>query len=975
MPDAFRPTDRQCSVLSSFKRGTTALTVVLTGYLAYALLAVPLIEPDITLPTPTNVIPIPPEEKRAVDFSHLFADDAWERDEKRIKEFDTDYGTLLFQQLIRMDDGRVELRPFTAVLNTVQSTGNNEGRPIVLQAPGGAELKFDQPVRSHLTKVGRLVGGRLLGEIRIFSPPSAPGADDRLDVVTRNIQLSGSRIFTPHDVQFKFGPHWGSGRNLTIESVPATRPARSNAQPAIGGIKSMELVHVDKVHLQPSKSAKLKSNLPSDDQPTVEAQSKNRAPPAPLEVTCRGPFLFDFEKSIGSFEDNVDVLRIRPDGPIDQLNSRLLEVYFREKPSTAEKKDQAEKVPTTNKTGAMPRLEIKHIVAVGHPVTIHSTYEMEAERVEYELGPEGEIGTLWAAGPGRIYTDPQESKRPFSAHWKQELVIQPDGDKHVVSLLGGASVRFGEDSEFSAGELHLWVMEMPKFLAPAKDQSDELDFAPDQLLARHNVRIRSPRLTARTGQLEAWFINQPAQSEPSHRTDGSTSDQTGHAIVRPISLQRRKDLPKDPPKQSFDAVGDSIRLQLAQIGDKTEVRVINVFDNVRVVETRTKKPDEVPLVMEGNLLLVGRQADERSIVEIAGKPAKVSARGMSLVGEKINLDQVENKLTIDGPGRMTLKAKPRSNSGARKTVSESVVTWTGHMRFDGETAHFEEEIEARSVHALKELQTLQSVVTSGSLDATLSDHVDFSATDEADGIELKTLTFHEGAQGHAQTFDQRQKLLAVSHMQSYRLMFDQQKEFFTADGPGWLTDVRLAKSPLKRRRPATASNPNTRSHAKTQLFFSRIEFQRGAQGDLEKSEFHFVGRVRGIYGPVRDWNEQLALQGSRPVVEDTFVLHCDHLVAARVGAPVNGDDMYDYLAQGNAFIQSMEFDAQGDRLSYSQSKDLAVLEGNPREDAKLRRYPRTGQTQQQQAAARRIFYSPGRDEVRVDDVRQIELSQ
>ena len=58
----------------------------------------------------------------------------------------------------------------------------------------------------------------MLGAIRIYQLPSAPGATDDLEITTRDVEMEGPRAFTPPQVpvNFRLGRSQGSGSDLEI---------------------------------------------------------------------------------------------------------------------------------------------------------------------------------------------------------------------------------------------------------------------------------------------------------------------------------------------------------------------------------------------------------------------------------------------------------------------------------------------------------------------------------------------------------------------------------------------------------------------------------------------------------------------------------------------------------------------------------------------------------------------------------------
>ena len=79
-------------------------------------------------------------------------------------------------------------------------------------------------------------------------------------------------------------------------------------------------------------------------------------------------------------------------------------------------------------------------------------------------------------------------------------------------------------------------------------------------------------------------------------------------------------------------------------------------------------------------------------------------------------------------------------------------------------------------------------------------------------------------------------------------------------------------------------------------------------------------------------------------------------------------------AQGNTVVEGVDFTARAIRMTYSQAKDLLILEGDGRTDAELFRQEQVG-GKTSKAVAQKILYQPKTKQLRVEDARSFELSQ
>ena len=489
------------------RRYLASLAVVVTLLAAYAFGVAPLLEPPpiVHRPNPASLPDVNPADPTAELLARLFPPDAWERQNPKIVE--TDACTLLVKDYKPTPDGMLELTPCTLIFHAAAAEGTSERRPIVMQAPRGAFIQFDKALDIAKAQFGRLVKGHLPGQITIFSPETSPGAGDDLHLVTHDLQMDKQRVYTTREVEFRYGESHGRGRDLTIALAPKDP---EDPQSSIGGVRSLTLAKIDRLHIEaPGGSlAGLGSSAKSDEQA------------APLEVTCRGPFVFDVLAETAMFDDGVVVERVNLTGPPDSLTCQRLLLVFADDPDA----DGGDRRPRGGSAGASPSRaspsqaapseaspsqaagdplagRLKRIVAEGGPVrlvapssaTVASAARIEyslaqrrliltpgagaeqvslkqqaneftARELDYEAAEQGRLGRLWAAGPGQLtFTQAAGlAKQTIVAKWEKELRVRPHERNQVISLIEKASLDVDPLGHFDAEELHLWVLEVPR---------------------------------------------------------------------------------------------------------------------------------------------------------------------------------------------------------------------------------------------------------------------------------------------------------------------------------------------------------------------------------------------------------------------------------------------------------------------------------------------------------------------------------
>ncbi|MFM8434245.1 MAG: hypothetical protein ACKOBP_02725, partial [Planctomycetia bacterium] len=667
---------------------------------------------------------------------------------------------LLFKQYHSLPDGRVNLVPCTLVMlpdRNRTADGDGGGRTLVMRAPQGAVLEFDEPLDLRQGKLARLVGGSLRGQVTIRGTPSDKDADDEIEIVTRDVELAELEIRTTEMVQFRYGRSTGSGRALVAALLP--KAGGSAAQgPNIGGIDSIRLDRDVKMRLEGFSSGLLSG--PDAARPAAPAAAAEEQPP--VFVSCRGALCMNVSANVITCEDHVDVVRTAADGATDQLTCELLAIVLarREaKPGQTEAAGglepveiQARGTPVIARSSAAEleakgarlgyEIATRRILLDGEePVSlVLKGAEMQARSIDYCPGPPGDPGSLMAVGPGWLKAQSPGSP-PVQARWEKWLRMRPDGAGHVASLAGEADVTIEAQGRLSAAEMHLW-------LDVARDQAGQAPQAvpdrgpnlagvkPARMLARGMVEIDSEQLAARTERLEMWFKHvapaTPAAASPPSAPVASTS---------PASAPASPADPTLPARGKLVATGGLVRGLVSMAPGNNQIEEISLENQVQLVEEARGLPaapsaDSQPgLEITGDQLQLSRPTrfDARAVV--SGRPAKVRGRGLDLEGPLVEFDRGRNRLLVDGAGTLGLPMAQAASGfeslgmigGAAPAPAavapgqpegRLVVAWQGRMDFDGLTARFVDRVVTTSG---------ATAVHAGSLDVVFNQPLDFSA--------------------------------------------------------------------------------------------------------------------------------------------------------------------------------------------------------------------------------------------------------
>jgi hypothetical protein len=248
-------------------------------------------------------------------------------------------------------------------------------------------------------------------------------------------------------------------------------------------------------------------------------------------------------------------------------------------------------------------------------------------------------------------------------------------------------------------------------------------------------------------------------------------------------------------------------------------------------------------------------------------------------------------------------------------------------------------------------------------------------------------------------FDERGKPLSIDKLQTKDLDVDQQSGNIKGQGPGWLSSVgwsdgqtmsppgstqpgQLSPNTPAGMRPQAGQAVATTPPKKEQLVFLAVEFQQQMTGNLHHKQMLFERQVRTIYGNVQAWDETLDPNAPEAIKPGDVLMTSQQLavsetpgqVAVAGARPVRNMEL---AATGNARVdgkteEGMNFYSQSARLTYSQIKDLLVLEGDGRSEARLFRQTRVGGPMSE-ATARTIMYWRSTNRAQAD-VQFLDLS-
>ncbi len=906
--------------LAPWKQVVGSFLAVVSAYALYWLIAVPLIEPTLEPDLPTTRAS---EEELGLarnrvttgqtSVARFFPEGAWERDRPTILE--GKQTKLLFKAPRPLPDGTMELKPCTLLFfpKAGADAAADDARPIIMQVPAGARVRFDQPVALQTADLAqrRLTGAHLDGTITIYRQPSAPGANDDLWITTHDVEMTTDRIWTPHPVKYRLGRNHGSGRDMQILMDAPEDPAAPGLH--AGAMRVLELKR-DVVMFLELGSGPLA--------PAATAPAKPAKAEPPTRITCQGPFQYEMQRSAASFHDRVDVVRLNPSGPSDELNCELLTVLF-----------ESNKPASPPAEGAAPAaadqassFRAREIQARGDPVTLRSPSQgiyVHCRGFDYAPGEAGAVGTLMAIGPGVMQGQvPNDPAGKYQVQWAREFRFEPEGTQHVAKLLGDAKVWYPQMGQIEAKEIFAWLT--PKPAPPgAAPSGGSQSWQLERLLARGNVTIDARQLAGQMAELDATVERPQIAAAPA--ADGQAPP-----------AQPKRQTPTQDSGQRYEVRGSRVQLGLLAEGDKMSLSTATI-DKQAYLRELTPAEGQKPLTVQGDRLQISGASGDDTRATVVGRPGHIEAGGMTIDGREIQLEKRTNHLWVSGPGRMTM---PIDQDLDGKTLAKPQlldITWQGSMDFRSDTVVYDKAVLARSEQQFLRTERLQAV---------LNRPVDFAnptpppnpAARSADRPQVAQIRCFGPALLQGRSHDERGVQTAFDRMEAADLAVDRISGDVAGRGPGIVvhvafgTDDAFAPQPPTKPGAPPARPPEAKPREPT-LRYLRVQFDDSLSGNLNRRVVTFGDQTTTVYGPIPNWDAQLDARDPDALPPQAMLLEAKNLTVRQMAPRTKNDrGWFELVAEGNVLgqgsNQGSRYTARGHQLTYSEQKEQLVLRGD-----------------------------------------------
>lgn len=1011
-----------------------ALSAMIVAWTAYAKFAVPILEGPPAVVRRQQVDAYYPDVAEILDKSHLptiVPADAWELG--KCKTLLTPQGTVYFEHFEPVDDkGTYLFMPFTIVMNDpvnrirkapLEEEVKTKPAPIVLRALQGARLKFSKPLTARSSKGEiELESAQLEGQVTLFRPVN-PGTDEsELRAVMENVQVSRSQIFTLSDVFFSFGPHHGSGRNLSIQLTHEPgedSPTKSFSN--INGVEQMELAYVSELVLQPADvnafnpDNREQGPASAMDQPLSLSNQKT-----PLRLSCDGPFVFRMAEKKAWFRDNVVVTQLndfRDNLQCDSLQielekkeasgttsvKKLIAIGTPDKPATIEANSQQTQIMGEELNFDVESSSVK---ATGStPITVRGPkFGFLAPGCEYQLAKDGRLGLLSANGPG-ILKGVSEDQKAFEVKWGRKLTTRDfDAERVQIEVDNDASVKFDNQSQITADRLKFLVWQLPDPQSTTKKQ--KWKYFPSQLETVGDVRIFNDQVDGSANELVANWPKPTAQQlgtvthSVSYRPRPTRPRLTRPRPTRPAQQQDDfRPLPSAVPAIKF--AGDKVIANLTGGMKKMQVRDLYV-DGSLSLESTAK--DRRPIAITGHSMKLVPQSKKLYRVTVdgnQGRPATFKTDGFNLVGNNLQLDQSANTIWVQGAGKLNI-VPPRDTrfvpaDAEVPKLDNAEVAWNGGMVFDGSKIYFENKVELTANRPPNSEGHRSTVKTDGeALTIELTESIRFEELESGERNvsgdnqpEIKRMVFvNRVAENNRAfklasvnntppmiafqnaTFDAKGNVVDLQKLLVPTATVDAQSGEIVTSGPGQALVYQYSNGSNRLSGLTSTSASNGSSQRRLTCIHARFDGQLTANSN--KGTMRIDRNTRSAWGNVDRFDQVLDPDRPDQLPIGAAVLKSDLLRFAQ-WTPRNGEPRQEMQAVGNASIKSELFEAVADQMRYNDATDLLVIEGKPPANAKLS-YRRNASAQPRTLRLQKIKYRLSDQWTDMSDVRGGEVN-
>jgi len=973
---------------------------------------------------------------------------------------------------------------------TANSEARDEKTPLVLRTAEGAILKLNKPFNEALQGGTEIRSARLVGEVDIYRPPSGPDKNDVLHVLTRNVKVDRNRIYTLDTLLFSYGPHRGRGRNLNIDLIHTENSVAGKQDfTSISGVRQLELAYLDRLRIVPSaakSTAAIDASGKQSDSKLFDGQDAplevscegpcvfdfteqtvafskqvvvKKISPTPDSIACERLQIKFTQNPLAATDASPNSVQLaaQPNEPKQELGIESL--IAEGTPVIVNAISRPAKITAgrltynaaTDVITAIPGPGTSGVVNMVTPEIQYKTEQLSCKLAT--AGNKKTLDALSASGPGQLLKLGKTPQEEMFVRWTKSLNTARDPrDPSIQTLVlkGSPHVQFQQTSSIDAERLDLKL----KRFETSNGDTVQTEFAVMEVVANQNVRIATPDIAGKTDRLIAEFptplkLKSHRVSRPYYPATGGVQlaagiNSTPSPVQNPPPVYPPRNFGGVPPraatpkqaklstKKQLKFSGQQVKISITEAtNDNLSFDELIISGDVSVSQKDSKAPDSSKTIeLQGDhLRLVPQAGEDRFRLELSSidRKAVVESPEFTITGQKINFDQVDNKLWVEGPGQckfdnreVTIERPARvANRGGfsqsaslstrgrpAKKVAKFEASWQGGMIFDGRKIYLERDVVSKTEQFDGKKQTVTQA-NCGQMSVALNRYVDFEQLKQNEGsgitkpqdIKPTELIFIDRVDPLNQVFgqvpvapnfkssppmilnrffDASGKLLQQQTISSKKVRVDPVSKNILADGAGWFSthDLRTPSGNNSNRpaAPPLAGMAGKRNDPSKPITFVRANFSGQMTVEAAKNQMTISDHVRTVHLQTDDWRTNADPDRIPQELQSTAtLLTSERLTLARWQPRDAAEPTHEMIADGNVRISGDTIDLSANRVSYNQVNDMLVVNGTTRTAAHIRYQEDTGRSKAwQEFSAEKFEYQISSQTVNVSGVRQGE---
>ncbi len=949
----------------------TALLACSLAFAIYRFAAAPFLEPpetpEIAYEAELPEAPADPELQR------FFPPDSWQL--RAPRQLASQAGTLIFEKLTQLDGKTWKLEPVTLLVR-----GRDRKRPLLIEAPK-AEIEFAGSLDALGNHDSPITAGQLLGNVHIYSPPSAPGANDQLIAEASNVWINHREIKTTESVRMKLGDTEAVGRDFTIHLSGKTGKADGPQ------LDRVELIYLDHLSM-PLPEGGLWEPLPGAPRTTsgtdlateAKLSAPGAKPPGLLRVDCQGRLTYSFETFLLELVGREVNLRHQVYGYMpDTIRCERLSLRLHDPDAR----------PTNKPKWAT---FVRRIEARGSPVIIDAPTVLASGRanhmiIDFEHGPNetslemyGEqavqlghrgislqvphaltyrfpqadvprLGTLLTDGGGTLTVDPGSGMPLRELQWQGKLQLLPDDqvpDQEKLWIDGGFTAFTHDQGTIRGDTLYFQFLQSYQPAGDGKDGQKltivprflRLSMTPTEYAGRDPRRVvidlpqgyfAQERINIDFKHIDPSEI--PADQEPVLSLNRATGSQNGPRVNEPNG---RPPSPNDTTPRPR-VLSEWLDAEVTLAGDRIVAYDLSAQKQVRIEHQMEYGGAMHPVAVQSDDLRIIESAKD-SRFQVRGQPARIQFADGFAEGSTIGINAAEDLIWIDREGEIRVPTPFLAGQQDRNQPSSWAWTLPPQIRFRGRMVLRERIMDAVAVQihgsgqSRNDSAIWQFTAQSDSLRMTLTSPLNLRQQRtgktpppaEVQQISLLGAVAVDASGWEGELRKSRHRL------ETTRLNFEPMTSTITGE-PG---NYRLWS--LRENTEANAPNDFL---GNAPLLASHLIYHQQMRGDLQRRRLDFIRAVRLGIGPAQTWEQSLDVSKIEVPTMGQAILDCDQLsvfsspqIAGTSAPRLNGAPLpYEVEGLGGVAFRGLSqkglFSGTCNRFNYATSKDLLIMEG------------------------------------------------